>query len=703
MTRFCHLAAVLAAVGAVTSQPARVEAEGCAFADKRQPVMMEVASVASPAPVGEVGPLEVHLLVTRNADLLVVRVVGSDALALTDPNSIDGRTTAVLHRFANVTEGQVETIRLPLAVVGQQESGTLDIEVEALDAGRRLLSSTTLRIYGYVADGMLYYGLEHLITHKQNYIMDLERSGSIGATESLARRQALTSLRQTAPPAPFIPGVAAKPTSDLVISGKVRYKDHVNAKGGTGNMFPVIGMKLSARDKASPDAEIASGVTNRTGDYTMTIAANAIDATADAFTLVLKAETVSSGFDIKSAGAGGTRYTFEKEFPNITDQASVAAMAAAFNIDFTQTGTAVAAATKLAERVWAVHSAMFLLNEFEDASTKLTGAADLPCKFPIGGAASFYSRTNGDISILEADFADYDVIFHEYGHFFEHRFDLTDVPANPRPLEFGHSSLEDLIVRYNKAKGIGMAWSEGLATAFAMCVETEGNYGLLVAPRFGNHTYDDSEDANISYPAETEGSRSVKISEGNEAAVMRLLFDFFDGSGGGESFDRVSWGFDTWASNIDTSDAKHLDDFWDWLVDGTVTPNDEAAPSTEVTSIHRDVLDQYAPIYANDKIAPLPVSPKNKAEFDAFAGDEITFKFKQNINTVRGGMKFRVLIFDSGGTVHGRSDEVNGNAGSVDHEIKMTKAKIDEARTAAGEEEPLFWTVAGVDTADPDT
>ncbi|MCP4250702.1 MAG: VWA domain-containing protein, partial [bacterium] len=702
MTRYCQWAAVLAVVGTAASQPARVEAGSCAFAEKRQPVVMELASVASPAPVGAVGPLEVHMVVTQAADLLVVRVVGSDALALTDPNSISGTTGAVLHRFANVTEGQGETVRLPLAVVGQLENGTLDIEVEALDAGRRLLSSTTLRVYGYVADGMLYYGVEHLITHMQNYILDLERSGSIGAAESLARRQALTSVRQVAPPAPVIPGAVAKPTSELVIAGKVRFKDHVNAKGGTGNMFPVIGMKLSARDKASPDAEIASGVTNRTGEYTMTIAANAIDATADAFTLVLKAETVSSGFDIMSDGAGGTRYTFEKEFPNITNQASVDAMAAAFNIDFTQTGTAVAAATKLAERAWAVHSAMFLLNEFEDASTKLTGADDLPCDFPVGGTASFYSRTNKDINILEKDFADYDVIFHEYGHFFEHRFDLTDVPANPAGT--GHSSLQDLIVRYNKAKGIGMAWSEGLATAFAMCVETEGNYGLTAGPRFGNHTYDDSEDASISYPAETEGSRNVNISEGNEAAVMRTLFDFFDGSGGGESFDRTSWGFDTWATNIDTSDAKHLDDFWDWLVSGgKVSPNDEAAPSTEVTSLHRDVLDQYAPIYANDKIAPLPVSPKNKAEFDAFAGDEITFKFKQNINTVRGGMKFRVLIFDSGGTVHGRSDEVNGNAGSVDHEIKMTKAKIDEARTAAGEEEPLFWTVAGVDTADPDT
>src|SRR6185369_4444820 len=93
----------------------------------------------------------------------------------------------------------------------------------------------------------------------------------------------------------------------------------------------------------------------------------------------------------------------------------------------------------------------------------------------------------------------------------------------------------------------------------------------------------------------------------------------------------------------------------------------------------------------------------NKAELDAFAGNTVTFKWKQNINTVRAGMKFRVLFLRTSGQVVKTSDEVDGNGGSLQQQVNVPKMLIQDAKTAAGANEPLFWTVAGVDPANPAT
>lgn len=244
-----------------------------------------------------------------------------------------------------------------------------------------------------------------------------------------------------------------------------------------------------------------------------------------------------------------------------------------------------------------------------------------------------------------------------------------------------------------------------MATALGMAMETEGNYGLTLAPRFGNQTYDDSEDSNISYPAETEGSRP-NISEGNEATVMRILYDLFDGSGSGEDFDKVSWGFDTLVSNLKNSNAKNLSAFWLYissLSSGYLYSSALPSGSTDVASVGRTVLDLYAPIFAKNNVAPDPISPKSKAELDAFTGDKVTFRWKQNINTVRGGLKFRVLIMNSAGTVLKRSDEVGGTTASIEQKLDVPKTLIQQARDAAGANAPLFWTIAGVDGAAPAT
>jgi len=123
--------------------------------------------------------------------------------------------------------------------------------------------------------------------------------------------------------------------------------------------------------------------------------------------------------------------------------------------------------------------------------------------------------------IIAEDYADWDVVMHEYGHYISDKFGILNSEGGD------HFSGDDLsVTRNSKSVGTKLAWNEGVATYFGLSAQM---YFNLIAetnpiPNVGDSTYDDTIDASISYDV-----KSRRIGESNEATIAGLLISLVDG------------------------------------------------------------------------------------------------------------------------------------------------------------------------------
>lgn len=144
-------------------------------------------------------------------------------------------------------------------------------------------------------------------------------------------------------------------------------------------------------------------------------------------------------------------------------------------------------------------------------------------------AGSFY---NGLINIRRSDSLDWDVIFHEYGHYLGRVGGATNFHTPAGGAHDGGSTIPD----HGKEKGVRMAWNEGWATFFAIAAQvepscTEFGIKLPAVPNAGDISYHDTENTNIVDNLETTGDGPITgLSEGyaSELSIMAALFDLTD-------------------------------------------------------------------------------------------------------------------------------------------------------------------------------
>ncbi|MCA1808627.1 MAG: hypothetical protein LC725_04090, partial [Lentisphaerae bacterium] len=119
---------------------------------------------------------------------------------------------------------------------------------------------------------------------------------------------------------------------------------------------------------------------------------------------------------------------------------------------------------------------------------------------------------------------DWDVIFHEYGHFLANKGSSTKFDNSPGGSHSGGTT----IPAHGKDKGVRLAWSEGFATWFAIIAQVQPAQtllGLPGVPNSGNRFYQDTEDANLKDDLETP-TRSHGYA--SENSIMGLLYDLCD-------------------------------------------------------------------------------------------------------------------------------------------------------------------------------
>jgi Quinohemoprotein amine dehydrogenase, alpha subunit domain III len=489
-----------------------------------------------------------------------------------------------------------------------------------------------------------------------------------------------------------------KPTENLTIPGRFQWRDIVKGADakhskGTGGLYPCMGLKVEAYDKADATKRVlATATTANDGTYSLSIARNAVDATASAFTLVVRIQASATKFAIRTPTvAGSAIYAYEVEATGITDQRSFDAQAGKLQVIFE--GTSADAATRQQERVWAIYSCMYFLQTVVLKTSSIVSTPSWTVRFPgTSLTVSDYRSAAVELGILVEDYADFDVMAHEFGHLLQDKQALLTNQTGGM-----HTLQSDLIVTNGKDAGSRLAWSEGMATALGLLMQVEGRATPAMGPRFGDLNYDDFEDSSISHSVENDEGVNPN-SEGNEVVVARILFDYADNLNSGETFDVSTKGFGGLIAQLKSARAARLEDFWKSAAGTGLFGFFGDNSTTNITSISQVVLNQLAPIFAYNGVAPLPISPKGAKEIPA-AGDTIPFRWKGNINTVYGGQSYRVLFLDTTGNVVASSAVFTRTEADVTANVPRTL--LNTARAAVGTSGVLLWTVAGIDSAAP--
>ncbi len=158
--------------------------------------------------------------------------------------------------------------------------------------------------------------------------------------------------------------------------------------------------------------------------------------------------------------------------------------------------------------------------------------------FPVGGTSSEFDGTR--IHILSGDAFDWDVINHEYGHYFAEIHRFSGQAGGTHKLD------EHFSVRLGKPKGVLLAWNEGWANYFGIRSQLESRAISLGIPNVGDRFYQDTVDQSVQLDLESCRKNiigesdfiDVCVGEDNEASVATFLFDLTDKSN--EADDRVS-------------------------------------------------------------------------------------------------------------------------------------------------------------------
>ena len=289
------------------------------------------------------------------------------------------------------------------------------------------------------------------------------------------------------------------------VSGTVQWKD------SAGGLHALPSATIEIRDEEATGSElIATTTTNAAGMYSIEITHDdgPMEGTPDIFVRVLARSAIA---DIAPT-SGGTTYSFDS---TTTMDISDGPLAQNVNID---NGDATVDDN---ESVFSVHHSLVSVGQY--AST-LAGSAPSQIDVVFPSTGSFYDPSAGEIHLVQGDRWDWDVIQHEYGHYFMAVHGFVNNPG-------GSHSFEDNLAQSRGSKDIGvrLAWGEGWPTYFGIASQLSMGTAALGIPNVGDVVYQDTEDASISLNLET----STGVGEDNEVSVMASLWDLFDANGDG--------------------------------------------------------------------------------------------------------------------------------------------------------------------------
>ena len=367
----------------------------------------------------------------------------------------------------------------------------------------------------------------------------------------------------------------------ISVTGRAQWTD------SAGGLHPIPMAAVEIRDDDVLSSRlIASVTTDAKGDYAATFThddgAGAGD--PDIFVRVLARSAVS---DVKPDSILGTTYRLDSPVQReVPDGANLTINLIAGNVDDSETA-------------FSIHHALVVIGAYAGGLAGVS-PSHIDTRFPTTKRTSLFDGTN--LHILQKDRWDWDVIHHEFGHYF---MAIHGFQANPGG---SHGFADNLTqTRGSKSIGVRLAWGEGWPTFFGIVGQQATGAASLNVPNVGDIVYSDTEDASINENLETSTGKG----EDNEVSVFAVLWDLYDNAADGA--DQLSLGDRALFDAFKSASAKTVGEAWQALADVR-----DARGKTVLGGV-----------FAQSKIAPGLTAPADNTELVAGAAAP-TFKWMKN-------------------------------------------------------------------------
>ena len=340
------------------------------------------------------------------------------------------------------------------------------------------------------------------------------------------------------------------------------YDEMTKTWGASKNDIPLNGARITIRDKSTPPAaEITGFVVN--GSFAFTAPSNNFD-------IILRAShpgfTTTGGINTSS-----TNNVFEivQGMINSSGTSTTKGPVYSFNIGMNLNYTASHSAsvnsssnnlTASQGDVWAVFHGMAEM--LEEARRQLKfDKNSFDIAFPAHG--SFFNRT--DIFLLRADRYDWDIVGHELGHAVEAEQEHVDPNASPGGDHDGtnqYDLADNTLTHQKKDKSLGLAWSEGAATWFAVGLLERSSLRNQMS-NVGDGKYVDTEDGTgVGVSLDSSSTSAMAYGDDTEEALFHMLWDMHDSRADANT--RT-----TQAINLSDQTALGVKGLWDTLTDSS--------------------------------------------------------------------------------------------------------------------------------------
>ncbi|MCH9649260.1 MAG: hypothetical protein K0U98_13555 [Deltaproteobacteria bacterium] len=194
------------------------------------------------------------------------------------------------------------------------------------------------------------------------------------------------------------------------------------------------------------------------------------------------------------------------------------------------------------DKAFGLHHGLVLIGAY---ASKLAGSLPdvIEVRFPGLGSGSKFQ--NGKLFIEATDAFDWDVLHHEYGHYFQAVHGFVNSPGGIHSITANLSNTPEsdtTTAARGKDKGIRLAWSEGWVTFFGIRGQVDAQASSLGIPNVGDVSYHETDEQTFNVNLETcFFTRSINgdfcVGEDNEFSVAAALWDLVDSTN--ETGDRV--------------------------------------------------------------------------------------------------------------------------------------------------------------------
>lgn len=293
--------------------------------------------------------------------------------------------------------------------------------------------------------------------------------------------------------------------------------------------------------------------------------------------------------------------------------------------------------------------------------------------YPESGDSSFYTPPTMTIHLAGSDAHDWDNIQHEYGHHLQNIYGIANSPGG------AHLDCQNLCKVRGKNKGVRLAWGEAWPTAFAIMMQLELGLDQLGIPTVGDTFYTDSKPATAPYEYDLEQADSCGAGEGNEFAIQRVLFDFYDRD-----------------DNDDDGLALSPQQLWN-----AVRDSHPSSFSAFWSAFSEDLLEteklQYGPVLAEHGIGPRLNDPGDNAFFTRGPGIGLSFSWQGNLSCTTGtNARFELRLLTNEGVISANHEWLSTSS------MQVPPDDIEGFFGTSGSG-TVTWYVISKDESDPPT